>query len=536
MITTRAEARMNKLANTCATENVLLLYTSSVWTAITHWHTMFSPSTNRIPARRRAGQTESIAGSVRTSRASTPSVIGGRRRPTRYDDRASVADDDSMDGSIKNIDHSYRKAKGDVDEGTVFSQDDMQSISLFSKMPSEVTNALQLASPYDPIQANLDPVTGYAQLVTRTQCFVWSYAMTAYDTPTCFSFKPPEVSSSSSSIPSHLLSLCSLVPRGDAREPGLLLVSPNGLVRYSDNISSAFVIHRQQETNVALGAGELLTHLERLSPSMFVASTSHARMFSLRLVSIGGQVQPQATLFAQPKGIFGRLFGTAANLVSSNTGIVALKSRSRVQQEGHYEIFSLSKSTVQKWTFVEGRGERLLFDEEVRPLLIARDERISPDTVSSDSVHVVDASLIKDGTLLLLYAFTSRDRGPLHYGLASFTVQDSSLELHSLKTISYSNTVDARPYSQARLVVPFGGPLILIVLSEAIVQRLLDKRAFEEVIELREAARNRIIGVGYEGTEFEAPADLSRATVVTQSCGSLMLEMKMSAIQDLAEL
>jgi nuclear pore complex protein Nup133 len=61
-------------------------------------------------------------------------------------------------------------------EGSILSRDELHAVTVYCRMPVEVTVALQKGSQYDPCTSYLDPQTGFAYLCTRDKCFVWSFA------------------------------------------------------------------------------------------------------------------------------------------------------------------------------------------------------------------------------------------------------------------------------------------------------------------------------------------------------------------------
>lgn len=535
---------------------------------------MFS-SPAQGPARRRQGD-----GSSRMSRASTPSLagrsntsrIGGQATPTtafgkgktgstfgnnanqrkrdsmRFIGSAlrdssfaapSSVGDDSLDSTING--DSLRKrektrAAGGLSEGTILSRDDNHSVSVFSRMPNDVSTALNSASPYDLISGSLDTITSHAFIITKNNYFIWSYSMRTYETPTCFAHSIPSAytSNQQTTLPS-----CAFVPKGGDREPGFLLITPGGDVFYSDNVSSTFPQgqDKKQQYSIALGLGESVNALHRCKPTLFIASTTHSRLISIRLIASGGILQPVVNLFAQPRGIFGRLFGAAANLASTNAGIIALASWSSNENESTSEVYAITQQTLQKWSVVDGRGEKMIFDEDVRPLLIERDERIADGSQSAESLKLVDVAVTKDGRSIILYSFPLIQDGALHYGYAILQGKGNELVVQNISALHYSRLADTRSSNFPRLLIPHGGPIVYVVFTEAIVFRLLESDGLEESIELRDVSSNRIIGSGvptyHEPRDEATPASI---TVFTQRSGTLLVSVDVTAAKGLSDL
>lgn len=95
---------------------------------------------------------------------------------------------------------------------------------------------------------------------------------------------------------------------------------------------------------------------------------------------------------------------------------------------------------------------------------------------------------------------------------------------------------DARPYSNPHLLLPYGGPVFYVIFPEAVVMRLVESSNFEEMIEMRDVATNRIIGFGAEGPDVEGPAGISNLSIITPINGALLIEIDSQQAQDLDQL
>lgn len=129
-------------------------------------------------------------------------------------------------------------------------------------------------------------------------------------------------------------------------------------------------------------------HLPFLQTSLFLASTSQSRLFSIRFIVSGGSLQAQISPFTQSKGLFGRLFGTAPQLGSS-TGIISIASGQSSDSSGAFEVYTMGTSLLQKWSIVEGGAERLLIEEDLKQLLM----NLIKVSFVSDSFALVDVAL-----------------------------------------------------------------------------------------------------------------------------------------------
>ena len=129
----------------------------------------------------------------------------------------------------------------------------------------------------DLYTGEIDTATGFSLVASEQTCFVWQHAqvtpvivvsdaknntvvflqaMTA--TPTCYIFSCPR-DVKQSGPPLH-----ALVPYGPSREPGLILVSPSGEVRFWYGIGIGLAGgDNYSTTTLTLSAGEYVTNLVR---------------------------------------------------------------------------------------------------------------------------------------------------------------------------------------------------------------------------------------------------------------------------------
>jgi nuclear pore complex protein Nup133 len=246
-------------------------------------------------------------------------------------------------------------------------------------------------------------------------------------------------------------------------------------------------------------------------------------------------------VFAQPRGIFGRFFGAAANITIGAQGLAALVSN---KQPGSIDLgsdlYAVSQQAIQKWNVSEGRAERIVYETEIAQLIRLRDDRISEGSHASESLKILDCSLTASGPLILLYGFAYAQGGAQHYGLASLEedASGSSAKLTTISHLAYSCASDSRPYSQPRLSVPHGGSVLFIVYPEAVVFRLVDgDGGLEESVELRDVASNRFIGHGFTSTSSKpAASEIAHMPLVTRRSGLLVVEVDVDAASQISRL
>jgi nuclear pore complex protein Nup133 len=191
-----------------------------------------------------------------------------------------------------------------------------------------------------------------------------------------------------------------LVPRTAGREPGLLLVSVDGALRFWDSIASSLSgSERYQSLDIALGAAESVINLQRCDSNTFVLATSQGRLFKITIYSSGGRLQANLTPFNQQRGIFGRLFGgggaTTSGFGMGSEGVIALAPSPALQGQGSRDLYAAGHRVIQKWRLVDSGGEKLIVEQDIGGLLAALvDGESEEGTNAADaiSLEIIDAA------------------------------------------------------------------------------------------------------------------------------------------------
>lgn len=109
----------------------------------------------------------------------------------------------------------------------------------------------------------IDTLTGFALVASFRTCFVWQHAQALKGIPTCYIFACPW-DQTCTDPPFH-----GLFPHGPlSSEPGLVLISHSGEIRFWDNIGIGLAGgEHYSKTNLGLTDGELVTDLLRADVS-----------------------------------------------------------------------------------------------------------------------------------------------------------------------------------------------------------------------------------------------------------------------------
>lgn len=467
------------------------------------------------------------------------------------DREGSVISDDAEMRSVADTVHSYgrrtakpqvpaKEANAQLEEGTVLLGDQWVHVSSYSRLPTEVTEMLAEADLYiDAFQGFLDVTTGYACLLSRTQCFVWNYSSRGVGTsPTCFVFPVPEYASSSMTAANDLSFACFLPRSGGGREPALLLVAPDGQICLWEGISSSLTrSDRAQRITAPLSNNETIVQLQRVDESTVVLATSQSRLLRISLGTRAGVLQAEARPFSQPRGLLGRIFGSTSAMGSNDVVASIAVAPVQVGKQGR-QVYAIGRKTLQKWQVLEQGGERLIGEQDVQQVVASAvleqsEERYS--AAESLAFDILDGAVQSDGKLVLLFAQSKGEHEPLTYGLALVdTLKDAgSFVVASISKVDYSTYPDPRPYAQPSLSIPRGGPSAFITFADTVVAKQLEKgcEGFEEVIKLKDDVKNRFIGSSCDSIHLGGDNAVAALSLISATSGSLLVETSISEIR-----
>ncbi|CDU26434.1 uncharacterized protein SPSC_06628 [Sporisorium scitamineum] len=455
---------------------------------------------------------------------------------------AESAHSASVAGPIRRAPLPSKDANAQLEEGTVLLGDQWVHVSAYSKLPVEVLEVLDDADLYiDAFQGHLDVQTGYACLVSRTQCFVWNYSSRGIGTgsPTCFVFPVPQYASSSMSAIGDLPHCC-FIPRGANREPALLLVAPDGQTCLWEGISSSLTRQdRAQRIAAPLSSSnETIVQLQRVDESAVILATSQSRLLRVSIGSRAGVLQAEIRPFSQQRGLLGRLFGSTSAMGSSNDQIVSIAVAPVQAGKPGREVYAIGRKTLQKWQVLDQGGERLLAEQDVQQVVASSVLQLSDERYSaaqSLSFDILDGAVQSDGQLVLLYSQTKVEHEPLTHGLAIIdAVKDAgSFVVTSLLTINYSSFADPRPYAVPTLSLPNGGPAAFVCFADTVIAKQLEAgcESFEEVIKLKDDVKNRFIGSGCDAIDVGGNQTVASLSLISAKSGSLLVETCISEIR-----
>ncbi|KAJ7449858.1 hypothetical protein FB451DRAFT_741132 [Mycena latifolia] len=464
----------------------------------------FSPSpTPRRSLRHRQLQHSPPKRNNPGSRLATPS----RATPFGNESIASAMDVDSVVS-----DRSFIQRLG---AETVFAKSEELSVSFYANLPVEVKQVLKNADFYvDAYSGVIDTLTGFALVASGQTCFVWQHAQAVKGTPTCYIFACPQ-DYERTNPPFH-----ELVPYTTAREPGLILVSLSGQIRFWDSIGIGLAGGQNYSTtDLGLSSDEVVTNLVRADPQTYIVSTSSGLLFRLILTSAGGKHHLTSHAFSRPTtGLsLSRLIPSFLSPSPSasqhsaltpelgNISSIALGGRTPT---GGRELWALVDTRVQRWEMKSEGWEEPLLDEEIAAVARSALRTAFGDNVEHDNskldLELVDIAVDGEGKLVILVSYAGRDEprfmamdvGGIRrvYALIRLSYLGDVFKVQGVQNVPYQSTSTSGAPVHPRIQVLLDGQLISIQFGDAVALCARDSD-YRDRIELK-SATDRTLGVG----------------------------------------
>ncbi|TFK42541.1 hypothetical protein BDQ12DRAFT_732185 [Crucibulum laeve] len=488
----------------------------------------FSPS----PAPRRStrnrqrpnsplGRTRVPGGSAFASRVATPLV----------QDRN--ANDNERFRSAMDVDEtsSVFSGVGSRSTGeTVFAKSEELTVSFYANLPLEVTQMLRNTDFYrNPCTGDVDTLTGYAIVASVRTCYVWQHAQAIKGTPTCYIFSCPE--NIKPSPPFH-----ALVPNGTSREPGLILLSPSGEIRFWDSISIGLAGgEHYAATRLAFkNRGEEVNDLVRADARTFIASSSLGNLYRLALTSSGGKYQLASHTFSRPapSRSFSRLLPsifTASPTSSSSDDFESIYSIAigPPQESGENNVWAISKRRVQKWILKSEGWEEFVMEYDLADLVEPALEKAFGLSHNLD-LEMLDMAVNSNGNIVVLISHapdeppsTAMDMtAPVRriYSLATISVLRDFFKVENIKSVPYQSTFTSGVNVHPRIQLLYEGSLVSVQYGDAVALCAIDSE-YQDRLELK-STTDRTLGVGVN----QADNTLLVLTATTMLKASLDME------------
>ncbi|KDE03357.1 hypothetical protein MVLG_06163 [Microbotryum lychnidis-dioicae p1A1 Lamole] len=417
-------------------------------------------------------------------------------------------------------------------------------------LPVEVQQIVSSADPYvDPFRATLDHTTGFACLVTREYCFVWNWTKRSSASAT-YVFPLPRTDSLPSNVSTYApLSFASFVvsSTGSAssrREPGLLVVSTTGELRFWEALSMALSgVERYLGASLSLTEGELVRGLTTLSPTSYVVSTSRSRVLLIALTSVGGRVDVNVRPLERSVGwagsVWSAVFG-GKNAADPTAGIlsVAVSPVPSTPDGGKYLIYAVTDTNVHVWDVPlrDDGSERLIVEQDVLAGILEALEgaKVGNEAWATNEQRatILDTAVTASGHLALLVSHVTLTAASksLSYSIVLLDIGNAQhgVNVVGVRHLHYQAPVDPRPLSSPKINLGPNSIAFVVFVDAVIVTSLEATSAFEETFPLRNNT-NRFLGYSSRSNNVNEPLVL-----LTSTPSILSLQLNSATLPSLA--
>ncbi|KAL7420109.1 hypothetical protein Q5752_005074 [Cryptotrichosporon argae] len=437
----------------------------------------------------------SDAPSLPAARGATPSV---RSRlavaPARRGSPASSAGE------------TVRTVRERVEEERVsWSRDERHAVYALGDLPVEVQGLVKGADfIVQSVEGQIDLASGFALVSSPTVCAAWSFAKRTHS-PTVYAFPPPvPTRTPHNSSPPPLASFFA-GPNAGAGEPGLVLVSATGEIRFWESMSLALAnVERYQVLEVPLGE-DFVERLWKADASTFIITTTASSAFRLTIAPSGGRVVPTLHPLTRPGGMFGRASSVIFNGRDDRAGVSAV-----AQTTGG--VYILAKRTLQKWALMPDGTAKLLqeFDllESIGTSLFDDESAWQSGGISLELNDLVSVGPDRLAALVSYARYEHDRRTQNSHAVVLFEnhTRANTVMISNIVHLSYVAHPDPRLLDLPRLYIPGGSTTAFIRFADAIVLASLSDTPYEDAIPLKDAVHNAFISIGSTSASTKQPS------------------------------
>ncbi|ORX97573.1 hypothetical protein K493DRAFT_336490 [Basidiobolus meristosporus CBS 931.73] len=390
------------------------------------------------------------------------------------------------------------------------------SVSILSALPTEIAGLLSAGGcPLECFYGSIDVNSGYALVVTLTDCYVWSYKQKS--SPTIYTFQMPEVNFATQYLSTNEilenLPIVSIVPIVGSKEVGILASTPKGEFRYWESITYGLTNpHKYKSMRIYLAENDKGTCLVNCEPAGLIYGTRMSHLYRVLLTSTNGQVALSYSPLIRPLGVFARMSSLLGYTGSDDSSLLATTSEivavcAGVSSEGRHsrDIYVLTSRSLQKWIISKVLPEKHVSERDILSDISEALESLPVFQAASDLiVDLLDVAFSSECGVIVLTSISVDQEAVSTFGLFSFELDNGSgnFVLTSQKYLNHRATLYEGITSKPRLALTDGGPGAFVLLNDCIVATTLLSTGFEEVIPLRNPSIDRIIGFGTDRSKI----------------------------------
>lgn len=422
------------------------------------------------------------------------------------------------------------------------------SVALSAQLPRELQKVLATCDfQAEAYTGGIDHETGFGYIVSPSTCFAWN-ATTAHSLyPTCYMFPMPSVTTTSGNL---LTPFASFVPYGTTREPGLIVASGTGELRFWDSVDTGLAgAEHFTSTQLDLVAAEYVTGLYRYENLIHIALTSNGRLFRVTITTLNGKSQLVPTLFGGGgTSMFYRattallpFLGGPASIPGSSEVALALAFGQKRSKPGK-DVWVLTQNQLQRWSLHVDSWEQLEQQVDVRQLIGAHMEQAvdipggMQRAARTQDFELLDVGVRSDGQILVLFSYASiaptgfsSGGNAYTYCIARIGVKDPARPTVLARDILVSDmNRDSRPATAPKMLLIDGGAAVLVQFGGAIVVASLGA-SFRQTLTLK-SQWNRTLGFGL--TKTDSQARLSEISAIIAANGVVTIKIDHEKIED----
>jgi hypothetical protein len=331
-----------------------------------------------------------------------------------------------------------------------------------SKLPA--TPAVLKTSVTD-ITAATDQTTSFSLAVTRSGVHVWDYTIPDH-VPHTYFFPTP--------AGSDLPLLAALVsPIAGSREPGLVTVdSRSGAVSYWEGVGGAIandLLHKKKNIShtIKLHSSEIIETLYNVEPAGIIAITSTGRYVLLTFRDLVGKplLNSETMRGGFGSGLLASLKG-AVSLSGPRRNVVSVKRAISTGRDERQAIFITEQGNLMLWDCFRSGQSRLLFENNIRELMLNSISSLFPHAERTFVIHDVDFNDSNHQIYVLTSFVNNASTDEVFYVLFTINVFNNDAEIvstHRLQT--FTSPSSCRP----QLLVPEPNDTIFVLFSQAVV-------------------------------------------------------------------
>ncbi|KAF5315570.1 hypothetical protein D9611_004731 [Ephemerocybe angulata] len=388
-------------------------------------------------------------------------------------------------------------------EVTTYAKTDELSVTFYASLPVEVKRELRNADFFKTAyMGGIDTTTGFAVVASADRCFVWQHAQAIKGTPTCYIFVCPTDPDAVLPPPFQ-----ALVPHGLTQEPGLILLSHSGHIRFWQSIGIGLAGGDNFATfDLNLAEGDTVTNLLRVDSQLFVASTSQGLLYRLNLTSTGGKYHLATRVFSRPpparslSSLFPSFLGSSSSTLVDKSGApqyIRSIALGRASPTGERDIWALGEERIQKWVMKpEGWEEKVIDDNLAETIKMVVQDSPSAEGDKLD-LELLDLAINEAGTFIVLVSYAGKEEsGNLRrlYSLIQLEQVEPFFSVAKLKTVPYQNTSAPTAPVVPRIQLLLSGAIVSVEFGDTVAFCSQDSD-YQDRIQLKSVA-DRTLGVG----------------------------------------